>query len=159
MDKIWAPWRSAYVTAPNQETGCVLCLARDRSGDADSLVLRVGTSNLVMLNLYPYTSGHVMVAPLRHVGSLAEASPDELAEMMALARQAETALKTAYRAEGFNLGMNLGRIAGAGVDGHIHLHVVPRWGGDTNFMTTVGDARVLPEDLQTTRARLAPLFR
>jgi ATP adenylyltransferase len=158
VDHIWAPWRSKYVTSGVNEPGCILCAALERRDAADSLVVFVGRLNFVVLNLYPYTSGHLMVAPLRHTGSLADARSDELAEMMALARRAEMALKESYRAEAFNLGMNLGRIAGAGVDGHIHLHVVPRWGGDTNFMTTVAGARVMPEDLQTARARLRPLF-
>lgn len=138
--------------------GCVMCDAlADRSGE-DSLVIHVGAEAFVMLNLYPYTSGHLMVAPIRHVANLQAARSSELGEMMNLARQAESALEKAYQAQGFNLGMNLGKVAGAGVEGHLHMHVVPRWGGDTNFMSTIGETRVLPEDLQTTRRKLTPLF-
>jgi ATP adenylyltransferase len=146
------------VQTAHEKTGCILCAAYQGRSGGDSLVVHAGRENFVIVNLYPYTSGHVMVAPVRHVGTLAEATSAELGEMMELARRAEGALAAAYNAQGFNLGMNLGKAAGAGVEGHLHLHVVPRWGGDTNFMSTIGEARVLPEDLQTTRRKLAPHF-
>jgi ATP adenylyltransferase len=112
----------------------------------------------VTLNLYPYNNGHVMVVPRRHIGSLAAASEEELAELMRLTRDAEVALTEVYQAHGINVGINLGRAAGAGVLDHIHIHLVPRWTGDTNFMSVVGDTRVLPEDLRQTAQRLRPIF-
>jgi ATP adenylyltransferase len=121
-------------------------------------VVHRGDSNFIVMNLYPYNAGHVMVAPRRHVGSLAEATTEELAEMMSLARRLEGVLGEVYRPDGVNIGMNLGRSAGAGVLGHIHLHVVPRWSGDTNFMTAVGDTRVIPEDPAEASRRLRPYF-
>ena len=137
---------------------CVMCDALLRAGSDDSLVVHVGALNFVVMNLYPYNAGHVMVAPNRHVGSLAEASADELAEMAALAKRLETVMAEVYTPDGINLGMNLGKAAGAGVADHIHLHMVPRWVGDTNFMTTVGGTRVIPEDPVEARARLRACF-
>ncbi len=159
MERIWSPWRNAYVTQAGQEPGCVMCRAWEGREQAGSLVVHVGQRNFVLMNLYPYTSGHVMVAPVRHVGSLGQASPEELAEMMALARRTEAVFAQAYRPDGLNVGMNLGKSAGAGVADHIHLHVVPRWNGDTNFMTVVGGTRVIPEDPLAACARLRELFR
>ena len=158
MDRILAPWRNAYVTGGAAAPGCVLCTALERSGQADSLVVSVTTLSFIVMNLYPYNPGHVMVAPRRHVGSLTQATPDELAELMAQARRLEQVLQQAYHPDGVNLGMNLGRVAGAGVADHIHLHVVPRWKGDTNFMTVVGETRVIPEDPAVAGARLRAFF-
>ncbi len=157
-ERIFAPWRYAYVSSGTKADGCVLCAAEASAGAADSLVVHVGALNFVVMNLYPYNAGHVMVAPRRHVGTLAEASPDELSEMMLLARRLEGVLQAAYQPQGVNIGMNLGRSAGAGVADHIHLHVVPRWTGDTNFMTVVGDTRVIPEDPVGAAARLRARF-
>ena len=126
MDRIWSPWRRAYVTSGIHEPGCVLCRAFAGEGDSERLVVHRGTHAFVVMNLFPYNAGHVMVAPARHVGSLAEASPEELQEMMALARRLEGVLAEEYRPDGLNLGINLGRAGGAGVADHIHLHVVPR---------------------------------
>jgi ATP adenylyltransferase len=159
LSRLFAPWRKAYVTAGAHQPGCVFCRALEAAENADSLVVHVGTHNFVVVNLYPYNAGHLMVAPRRHVGSLITATPEELSEMMSLARRLEEALGEAYRPEGFNLGMNLGRVAGAGVTDHIHLHVVPRWGGDTNFMTATGETRVISEDPREACARLRPFFR
>lgn len=128
-------------------------------GDAEKLVVHRGASNFVVMNLYPYNGGHVMIAPYRHVGSLGQATPEELSEMMALARDTEAAFAEEYRPDGINMGMNLGRAAGAGVADHIHLHLVPRWSGDTNFMTVVGDMRVIPEDPVEACRRLRGRFR
>jgi ATP adenylyltransferase len=147
------------VTNAGQQPGCVMCEAYAGCERPDSLVVHVARHNFVLMNLYPYTSGHVMVAPLRHVGSLGEATPEELAEMMGLARRIEGLYAQLYRPDGLNVGMNLGKSAGAGVADHIHLHVVPRWDGDTNFMTVVGQTRVIPEDLLQACARLRELFR
>jgi ATP adenylyltransferase len=158
MDRIFSPWRAAYVTSGSQDDACVLCRARDHASEVESLVIKVAQHNFVLMNLYPYTSGHVMIAPRRHVARLSEATPDELSEMMALARRCEDVLQQVYKPEGMNLGMNVGKPAGAGVAGHIHLHVVPRWVGDTNFMTVVGETRVIPEDPVQACARLKPYF-
>ncbi len=133
-------------------TGCVFCT------QSDDLVLVRGRFCYVVLNLYPYNNGHLMVIPYRHVGSLAEATADELSDLMQFTRDAEVALTEAYGPQGINVGMNLGRAAGAGIVDHIHVHLVPRWAGDTNFMSVVGDTRVLPEDLAATAKRLRPIF-
>ena len=142
------------MTKAGEAPDCVLCVALEGAGSAGSLVVHVAPSCFVLMNLYPYNSGHLMVAPRRHVASLAEATLDELSELMALARRLESVMREAYRPEGLNLGMNLGRVAGAGVADHLHLHIVPRWRGDTNFMSVAGEVRVLPEDLPETWARL-----
>ena len=136
---------------------CVFCVALAQS-EAESLIVTRGQTCFVIVNLYPYNNGHIMVVPHRHIGSLAEASPQELTELMTLTRRAEIALTEAYRPHGMNVGMNLGRPAGAGVPGHLHMHLVPRWDGDTNFMTVVGSTRVVPEEPLQTRTRLAPIF-
>lgn len=146
------------MTSADRTPGCVLCRARDGEGGADRLIVHVAQTNFVVMNLYPYSGGHVMVAPKRHLGSLAEATPEELAEMMALARRLESVFREEYRPDGLNLGMNLGRPAGAGVADHIHMHLVPRWNGDTNFMTIVGGTRVIPEQPEQACLRLRPYF-
>jgi ATP adenylyltransferase len=148
------------VTGTASATGCVFCEANGSSPDAarDVLVLVRGRFSYVILNLYPYNSGHLMVAPNRHFGSLAGATVDELAEMMRFTRDAEVALTEAYQPHGINVGINLGRPAGAGIVDHIHIHLVPRWTGDTNFMSVVGCTRVLPEDLGDSAKRLRPIF-
>ncbi len=146
MERMWAPWRHEYVTSAGKSPDCVLCRALQAPGGADRLVVHVGSLNFIVMNLFPYNAGHVLVATRRHVGSLGEATAEELAEMMGLARRLEEVLGEVYHPDGINLGMNLGRPAGAGVADHIHLHMVPRWTGDTNFMTVLGDTRVIPED-------------
>jgi ATP adenylyltransferase len=156
MDRLWSPWRLEYVTGAKQE-GCVFCLAAGAS-DADSLIVFRGTLCYVILNLYPYNNGHVLVVPFRHVATLAALSRDELVEIALLTQRCEGALNEAYNPQGINVGINLGKPAGAGVLDHVHVHVVPRWSGDTNFMTVIGEMRVLPEDLKTTAARLLPIF-
>jgi len=136
---------------------CIFC---DTALDAgrEELILIRGRLSFVILNRYPYNSGHLMVAPKRHVGTLADSTPDELHELTRFARHAEMALTEAYRPEGINVGINLGRPAGAGVVDHLHIHLVPRWTGDTSFMSVVGNTRVLPEELSQTAARLGPIF-
>jgi ATP adenylyltransferase len=146
FERIWSPWRKAYVTSGPKEPGCVLCRALEQAADPKSLVAHVAAHTFVVMNLYPYNAGHVMIAPRRHVGSLAEATAEELSETMTLARRLETVMAEVYTPEGINLGLNLGKAAGAGVADHIHMHMVPRWVGDTNFMTTPGGTRVIPED-------------
>jgi ATP adenylyltransferase len=158
VEQLWAPWRSVYVTSADKTPGCVLCHARDGHDGADRLIVHRAALSFVLMNLYPYNGGHTMVAPTRHVGSLAEASEEELAEMMSLARRLEGILREVYHPDGLNLGMNLGRSAGAGVADHIHLHVVPRWTGDTSFMTVVAGTRVIPEDPEEACARLRARF-
>jgi ATP adenylyltransferase len=148
----------AYVTTADAIPGCVLCRARDGERGADRLIVHTAELNFVVMNLYPYSGGHVMIAPKRHVGTLNEATGAELSEMMALARQLEAAFREEYRPDGINLGMNLGRSAGAGVADHIHLHLVPRWNGDTNFMTVVGGTRVIPEEPEQACGRLRRYF-
>jgi ATP adenylyltransferase len=154
LDRLWAGWRGEYVagTADPPGEGCVLCriLAGPPEEDEERGVVWRGSRCAVVLNAYPYTTGHVMVLPLRHVGELEDLDGDESAALWGAAVDAVAALKAAYRPGGVNLGANLGRAAGAGVPGHLHLHALPRWDGDTNFMTSVAEARVLPEALPTT---------
>jgi ATP adenylyltransferase len=158
MERLWTPWRREYVSRATKEAGCVFCRSLEGADARGGLVVHRTATSFVVMNLYPYTAGHVMVAPRRHVGTLQEASPDELAELMSLARQLERAFAAEYRPDGINVGMNLGRAAGAGVVDHIHLHVVPRWNGDANFMTVVGETRLIPEEPAAACARLRPYF-
>ena len=159
MRHLWAPWRLSYLTKANatRDKRCVFCDAV--TGPKPSpLTLHRGDRCFVILNKYPYTNGHLMVVPKRHIGRLLEAVPDELTELMALTRTAEMALSEAYTPDGLNVGINLGRPAGAGIVGHLHIHVVPRWNGDTNFMTVTADTRVVPEEPAQTVERLRPIF-
>lgn len=158
METLWAPWRKKYVTEGAKEPGCVLCRALAAADGLDSLVVHVGERVFILMNRYPYNAGHVMIAPRRHVGTLGEATAEELSDMMALARRMEEVCREVYKPDGINLGMNLGRPAGAGVADHIHLHAVPRWTGDTNFMTVAGGVRVIPEDPREACVRLRPYF-
>lgn len=157
MERLWSPWRFAYVTGGGGPKGCVFCDAQTND-DAAPLMLVRGTTCFVILNLFPYNNAHLMVVPCRHVATLADATPDELGEMMRLTRVSEIALTEAYHPQGINVGMNLGHAAGAGVADHMHIHVVPRWTGDTNFLSVVGGVRVLPEALEQTGNRLRPVF-
>jgi ATP adenylyltransferase len=158
MDLIRAPWRREYVTGTVNDAGCLFCRSLDDAKSERSLVVHVARQNFVVVNLYPYNSGHIMIAPLRHVGSLGEADDDELWEMMSLARASERILIKIYNPDGVNVGMNLGRSAGAGVIDHIHMHMVPRWTGDVNFMTVVGETRIIPEDPMDAARRLRAAF-
>ena len=155
MDHLWSPWRLEYVTGSKKEAGCVFCNAPRAS---DPLIVSQGTLAYVILNLYPYNNGHLMVVPYRHEPTLAGLTRDEMTETGLLTQRCERALREAYRLEGINVGVNLGAVAGAGIVEHVHIHLVPRWGGDTNFMTVVGETRVLPEDIRSTAARLRPIF-
>ena len=157
MEHLWSPWRLAYVTGEHRDAGCVFCTAQsDRT--ADSLIVFRGTTCFVILNLFPYNNGHLMVIPNRHIASLGAATTDERHELIDLTRVAEAALSEIYQPQGINMGINLGKPAGAGILDHVHMHVVPRWNGDTNFMTVVGRTRVLPEELPVTAAKLRPVF-
>jgi ATP adenylyltransferase len=158
MDHLWSPWRLDYVTSTKPE-GCVFCLPAEARAEADQdLVVHQGQLAYVILNLYPYNNGHLMVVPYRHESSLAGLTHDEMNEVGRLTQLSERALREAYRLEGINVGVNLGAPAGAGIEEHVHLHLVPRWNGDTNFMTVVGETRVLPEAIRSTAARLRPIF-
>jgi ATP adenylyltransferase len=158
VDYLWSPWRYRYVSSAGPlssgPSGCLFCDKAASSDDRTNLVVLRGEHNFILLNLYPYTSGHLMIAPYAHVASLQDAAPAALEEMMRLARRADTALRQIYKPDGMNLGMNLGACAGAGVAGHIHMHVLPRWCGDASFMTTISETRVLPEELSVTWERL-----
>ena len=155
LERLWAGWRGAYVETADAAEGCVLCrIVSSGEPDAVTQVLWRGRSCAAVLNAFPYTSGHLMVMPTRHVGDLEELSGDEAVELWPAVTAAVRALKRAYRPDGVNVGANLGRAAGAGVVGHLHVHAVPRWSGDANFMTSVAEARVLPEALPTTYAKL-----
>ena len=152
--QLWAPWRLEYIEQADEQPGCVFCRAA-AADDDDSLVLARGAGAFALLNRFPYSSGHFMVAPYRHVGDFEELSDEEALEVHRLAGRGMGALAETFSPQGFNLGWNLGRIAGAGVTDHVHLHVVPRWAGDTNFMPVLADVKVVPEHLLETRAKLA----
>jgi ATP adenylyltransferase len=158
MDFLWTPWRYQYLTGPGASGECLFCEAAKPGFDREVLVVRRAALNFVVLNRFPYTNGHLMVAPYAHVASLAELPDETLGEAIRLVRDAEKLLRALYRPDGLNIGINLGRSAGAGVAGHVHVHVLPRWTGDTSFMTTVGETRLLPEDLEVTWEKLRQGF-
>jgi ATP adenylyltransferase len=149
MKHIWAPWRIEYIRAEKDE-GCIFCDKAAESDDLKNYILYRGSLCFVMLNAYPYNPGHLMVAPYRHVDKVEGLSDDELLQLFDLVRRSTRALNEAYNPQGFNIGINQGRVAGAGIEGHIHAHVVPRWNGDTNFVTTVANLRVMPDALSST---------
>ena len=159
MDHLWSPWRYRYVTKSDSPAGCVFCQMVAEQDDPKNLILLRGKFNFAVLNLYPYTNGHLMIVPYSHVPSLTQAQPEALTEMMWLAKHAEAALGKVYGPQGINLGMNLGECAGAGVAGHIHMHIVPRWFGDANFMSVTAETRVHIEELPTTWTRLQAALR
>jgi ATP adenylyltransferase len=162
LDRLFSPWRLDYITGPKDKTSCVFCRhaeeTRTNSANPDSLVLLMGEHVYVVLNRYPYNNGHLMVVPYRHTSTLTELDREELDELIVWTQRSEQALREAYPPEGINVGINLGKAAGAGIEEHLHVHVVPRWAGDTNFMTVVAETRVLPEDLSMTARRLRPVF-
>lgn len=158
MDHLWSPWRYQYVKSGGAPSGCVFCQKAEGPDDKANLVIHRGAHNFALLNLYPYTNGHLMIAPYAHVDSLAAASPEAASELMELTQRAETALRALYQPPGINIGMNLGECAGAGVAGHIHMHVLPRWPGDANFMSVIGETRVHIEDLAATWEKLSAAF-
>jgi ATP adenylyltransferase len=154
MDFLWTPWRYRYLAQPSNEDRCIFCDALALKDDAKSQIVFRGKLSFIILNRFPYTTGHVMIVPYAHVGEFAQCDPEALAEIMRLAQKTQTALASIYHPQGFNLGMNLGRCAGAGVTGHLHMHLLPRWIGDANFMTTVAETRLEPEELSTTYEKL-----
>ena len=157
MDYLWTPWRYAYVSTVDKKTECVFC-GLERANDREAFIIHRGRHCFVILNVYPYTSGHVMVVPYAHLDQLCKLTPEGACEMMALTQKLESVLRRSYQSDGVNLGMNIGKAAGAGVAGHIHMHVLPRWLADSNFMTTVGETRVLPESLEQTWERVRKAF-
>jgi ATP adenylyltransferase len=162
VDRLWTPWRRAFIEAAadgTNATGCFLCdHAADPANDRQNFVLMRSERAFALLNLYPYNSGHLMIAPYLHTGDLAALDPDIAAELMHVTQRSIRALQAAYRPHAFNVGMNLGKVAGAGLPDHLHIHVVPRWNGDSNFMPIVAETKVLPETLDQTYERLEPYF-
>jgi ATP adenylyltransferase len=158
MEYLWTPWRSTYIKAEKREGRCIFCEAVAGSDDEKSLVVHRGKHSFIILNRYPYTSGHLMIAPYVHVARLNDASAQATDEVMGFTRQLEVVLEQAYRPDGINVGMNLGRAAGAGIAEHIHMHVLPRWIGDANFMTSVATTRIIPESLEETFSKIKQGF-
>ncbi|RME71355.1 MAG: HIT domain-containing protein [Chloroflexi bacterium] len=152
MERLYSPWRMKYVSSMHKSDECIFCakLNDDPARDRENLVVFRAASSFVVMNLYPYNTGHLMVVPNQHVARLSDVPPAVQAEMMALTTYFVDLLTAVMRPDGFNIGMNLGRVAGAGIDTHLHLHIVPRWAGDSNFMPVIGSTRVLPEDLGAT---------
>jgi ATP adenylyltransferase len=155
---LWAPWRMGYILAENKADGCIFCPGTDRSVDQERLILHVGPRTMVVMNRFPYNNGHLLVAPIKHVSSLERLNQDETLGLLLMVRKSIEILKQVMKPDGFNVGLNLGHVAGAGMENHMHFHIVPRWKGDTNFMTVIEDVRVIPEHIKTTYAKLVPLF-
>jgi ATP adenylyltransferase len=158
--RIWAPWRLPYVkdASKDSESECIFCSKPAEDDDASSLIVHRGELCFVMLNLFPYTNGHLMIAPFEHVPTLPELDAETVAELMALTQRAMSVLDREYSPHGYNVGFNQGRVAGAGLEHHIHMHVVPRWGGDTNFMPVLADTRVMPQSLEQSYEALRGAF-
>ena len=156
MKQLWAPWRSEYIKADKKDE-CLFCTATSK-GPKDGLVIFDGSLSLVMLNKYPYNSGHLMVSPKRHVSRLDDLTPEESIDLFRLLRHSSATLTKELNPEGFNIGMNIGKAAGAGIDAHLHMHVVPRWNGDTSYMPLLSDTKVVSEHIEATYTRLKPLF-
>jgi ATP adenylyltransferase len=155
MERIWAPWRQSYVSNTRSDTCCIFCPESSGKDDRERQILARSDYSLMMLNRYPYTGGHLMVAPLRHTAELDDLSDAELLDLMHLLSRGRALLKRVANPDGFNVGINMGKAAGAGVEEHVHIHIVPRWNGDSNFMTVVGDVRVIPDGLTETYDRLS----
>ena len=153
MDYLWTPWRYAYISQASKIDGCVFC-ELPKKKDEEALIVHRARHCFIILNAFPYTSGHVMIVPHAHLDQLDKLPPEAAHEMMDLSRKMESVLRATYKPDGINLGMNIGAAAGAGVAGHIHMHVLPRWTADANFVSVVGETRILPEDLRTTWKRL-----
>jgi Diadenosine tetraphosphate (Ap4A) hydrolase and other HIT family hydrolases len=158
MDYLFTPWRYAYIAGADRATACLFCELAKPGDDAARYIVARAEHCLVVLNAFPYTNGHLMIAPYEHVDQLAKLPAPAAQEMMALSQRLESVLRDIYQPDGLNLGMNLGKAAGAGVAGHIHMHILPRWIADSNFMTTVGESRILPESLEQTYAKVKAKF-
>jgi len=159
MRVLWAPWRMEYILSDQKNIDCIFCLGKDRTKDEERLILYHDNHTMVIMNLYPYNNGHLLVAPVKHVSSLEFLSSDEKLALIDRVNQSILILKAEMAPEGFNVGLNLGRVAGAGVEDHMHFHIIPRWNGDTNFMTVVGDVRVIPEHIKGTYQKLRSRFK
>jgi ATP adenylyltransferase len=157
MEHLWAPWRIEYIKKADK-VGCIFCQKPAEEGDASNYILYRGQKNFIIMNSYPYNPGHLMIAPYRHIANLDELTKEELGEHHELVRRSVTVLTQVFKPDGFNIGMNLGRVAGAGIDKHIHSHIVPRWAGDTNFMPLIADTNVINEALEETYKKLAGKF-
>lgn len=158
MQPIWAPWRIEYILS-RKGPECIFCVKPDEDRDRDNLILYRGGKGFVIMNLYPYNNGHLMVVPYRHLFSITDLDGDELLDLMTMIQLSVKCLKEAFRPEGFNIGLNIGKVAGAGLEEHLHFHVIPRWVGDTHFMAVLGEVRVIPEHVLSTYDRLLPLFK
>lgn len=159
MENMWSPWRMKYINDSENFEGCVFCIAPQKNDDEDMLIVHRGKAAFVILNRYPYTSGHLMVVPYSHVSSIEMLTPEVRFEMIELVNTALSVLRSAYKPDGFNVGINMGSAGGAGIAEHAHIHVVPRWAGDTNFMSAVGETRVIPEDLAVTYKRITEVWK
>jgi ATP adenylyltransferase len=159
MKVLWAPWRMEYVGSADVSGECVFCPGDDRSRDKEKLILFIGDRSIVLMNRFPYINGHLLIAPVRHVSTLDCLVPEEKLDLITVVQKSIDALKQVMSPDGFNVGMNLGRVAGAGVEDHIHFHIVPRWSGDTNYMTVLEEVRVIPEHIHTTYQKLLPFFK
>ena len=158
MKVIWAPWRMEYILSDQKGGECIFCPGEDRGEDETRLILYFGSLSVVLMNRFPYVNGHLLVAPVRHVPGLEFLSPDEMLDLLMMVSGSIKVLKEVMGPEGFNVGVNLGKVAGAGVEDHLHFHVVPRWNGDTNYMTVLGEVRVIPEHIMVTYRELLPYF-
>lgn len=159
METMWSPWRMKYITDYDNSGKCVFCAAPEMEDGPENLIIHRGVKTYAILNRFPYTSGHLMIVPYEHHASLENFDPTVRAEMMEMVNQAIKIMRKVYKPQGFNVGINLGTAAGAGIAEHMHIHIVPRWVGDTNFMSTVGEIRVLPEELEATYHRIADAWK
>ena len=154
MERLWAPWRMRYIEGADSGSLCIFCAKPAEKKDTENLILWRGDHTFIILNAFPYSNGHLMVSPYQHTANLDELTDDEMLELMSTTRFGVNLLKGAFKPDGFNIGINMGRVAGAGIADHVHIHIVPRWSGDTNFMPVLGDTRVIPESLQVVYERL-----
>lgn len=159
MERIWAPWRMDYINGNTKGAGCIFCVQNGSDRDSERLILYRSTSSYVIMNRYPYTNGHLLVCPYRHTADMQSFTDEEMLDLFRTVQLSCGVLKQAISPDGINMGMNMGKSAGAGVDDHLHIHIVPRWNGDTNFMTVVADARIVPESLDKSYSRLLPFFK
>jgi ATP adenylyltransferase len=158
MKVLWAPWRMGYILSEQKNQHCIFCPGEDRGGDEERLILHMGSRTLVMMNRFPYNNGHLLVAPVKHASGLEQLNNKETMDLLLMVRRSIEILKEVMNPEGFNVGLNLGHVAGAGMEEHMHFHIVPRWKGDTNYMTVLGDVRVIPEHIRETYRKLLPRF-
>ena len=158
MDVLWAPWRMEYILSNEKQPGCIFCTDETRENDEDRLILHVGKKTMVIMNKYPYSNGHLLVCPLRHCFGIDMLDDEERLALLSTVSSTVEIIKKTFKPEGFNVGLNLGKVAGAGVEEHLHFHIVPRWNGDVNFMTILGEVRIIPEHIRETYKKLRPYF-